>query len=101
MDHQIHSEHIIEFTQSGPRSIADMNEEFTSLIIKELAKHHDRNVITRKLCEQGGLTWKEAERLITLVEAQHKHTIAKRQSPLLLFLSIGTLVLGIGLLAFN
>ena len=78
-----------------------MNEELTSLIIKELGKHHDHNVITRKICEEGGLTWKEAERLITLVEAQHKLTIAKRQSPLLLFLSIGTLILGIGLLAFN
>jgi hypothetical protein len=35
------------------------------------------------------------------VEAQHKRTIATRQTPLLLFLSIGTLLIGIGLLAFN
>ena len=78
-----------------------MNEELTTLIIKELGKHHDRKDIARKLCEQSGLNWKEAEQLIALVEAQHKRAIAGRQTPLLLVLSIGTLLLGIGLLAFN
>ena len=78
-----------------------MNEEFTTLIIKELGKHHDRKEIVRKVCEQSGLNWKEAEELMLLVETQHKRTIAGRQTPLLLFLSIGTLLLGIGLLAFN
>jgi len=78
-----------------------MNEEHTTPIIQELGKHHDRKEITRKICEQSGLNWKEAEQLIGLVEAQHKRAIAGRQTPLLLFLSIGTLLLGIGLLAFN
>jgi hypothetical protein len=78
-----------------------MNEELTPFIIKELTKHHDRKDIIRNVCERGGLDWKDAERLITLVEANNKHTIATRQTPLLLFLSIGTLLLGIGLLAFN
>ncbi len=78
-----------------------MNEEFTTFIIKELGKHHDRKEIIRRLCEQSQLNWNEAEQLIALVEAQHKRTIAVRQTPLLLFLSIGTLVIGLGLLAFN
>ena len=78
-----------------------MNEELTTLIIKELGKHHDRKDIARKVCEQSGLNWKEAEQLIVLVETQNKRAIAGRQTPLLLFLSIGTLLLGIGLLAFN
>lgn len=78
-----------------------MDEELTAFIVKELSKHHDRKEIIRKVCEQAGLNWKEAERLTILVEAQHKRTIEKHQSPLLLFLSIGTLLLGIGLLAFN
>ena len=78
-----------------------MNEELTTLIIKELGKHRDRNQIIQRICERSGLNWKEAERLIILVEAQHRRTIVVRQTPLLLFLSIGTLLLGIGLLAFN
>jgi hypothetical protein len=78
-----------------------MNEELTRFIIKELGKHHDRKEIIHKVCERGELNWKEAEQLIVLIEAQHKRAIAGRQTPLLLFLSIGTLLLGIGLLAFN
>lgn len=78
-----------------------MNEELTTFIIKELGKHHDRKDIVRKLCEQSQLDWKEAEQLIALVESQHQRTIATRQTPLLLFLSIGTLLIGIGLLGFN
>ena len=53
------------------------------------------------MCEKAGLSWKDAERLIILVEAQHKRSIVASQSPWLLFLSIGILILGIGLLAFN
>jgi hypothetical protein len=78
-----------------------MNEELTAFIIKELSKHRDRRDIVQRICEREGLNWKDAERLITLVEANHRRTIATRQTPLLLFLSIGTLLLGIGLLAFN
>lgn len=78
-----------------------MNEELTTFIIRELGKHHDRKEIVRKVCEQSQMNWKEAEQLMALVEAQHKRTIAARQTPLLLFLSIGTLLIGIGLLAFN
>jgi hypothetical protein len=78
-----------------------MNEELTTFIIKELSKQHDRKDIIHRVCERGGLNWKDAERLITLVESNHKRTIATRQTPLMLFFSIGTLLLGIGLLAFN
>jgi hypothetical protein len=78
-----------------------MNEELTAFIIKELTRHHDRKEIVRKVCERGGLNWKDAERLLDQVEAQHGRSIAKHQTPLLLFFSIGTLLLGIGLLAMN
>jgi len=78
-----------------------MNEELTTFIIKELGKHRDPKDIIRKVCEQSGLNWREAEQLVVLVQAQHKRTIAVRQSPMLFFLSVGTLLLGIGLMAFN
>ena len=78
-----------------------MNEELTAIIIKELRKRRDRKDIIPRVCEKAGLSWKDAERLIILVEAQHKHRTIPRPSSWLLFLSIGTLILGIGLLAFN
>jgi hypothetical protein len=77
------------------------NEELTQFIIKELSHHHDRGEIIRKVCEQTTLSWSEAERTMENVAAQNKKKIAARQSPLLIFMSIGTLVIGIGLLAYN
>ena len=78
-----------------------MNEELTTFIIRELGKHHDRKKIIQRVCEQGGLNWKEAEQLVLLVEAQHKDIVVERQNPLLFLFSIGTLLMGIALLAFS
>jgi len=78
-----------------------MNEELTTFIIKELSRHRTRRDIIQRVCERGGLNWKQAERLIILIEAKHKRTVTVQQAPFLLFLSIGILLLGIGLLAFN
>jgi hypothetical protein len=81
--------------------MADMNEELTTFIVKELGKYQHRDTVIRKVCKKSGLTWKDAERLIVLVDANHRRTTIVRPTPPLLFLSIGILVLGIGLLAFN
>jgi hypothetical protein len=78
-----------------------MNEELTKLIIKKLGKHHDRNDIIRMVCEQSTLSWTEAGNLIEQVEAEHKSMIAGRQRPFLILVSVGTLILGIGLLFYN
>jgi hypothetical protein len=78
-----------------------MNEELTAIIIKELSKQHDRPKIIRKVCERAGLNWKQAEQLILLIEAKHRRSMRVPQTPWLLFLSIGILIFGIGLLAFN
>ena len=77
------------------------NEELTNLIVKELSKHRDRKEITHIVCEHSYLNWNEAEKLVEQVATQNKRTVAARQSPLLIFLSIGTLILGIGFLAYN
>ena len=76
-------------------------EELTDMIIRELGKHHDRKEIVRKICEASTLDWRGAEKLLADVEAEHKGKIAARQGPLLMLLSIGTLLLGIGLVAYN
>ncbi len=80
-----------------------MNKDLTTFIIKELSKRPNRKEIVQKVCKKGGFLWKDAERLVILVEAQHKRTISeyRSQSPLLLFVSVATLLLGIGLLVYN
>ena len=78
-----------------------MNEELTNLIIKKLGKHHDRNEIIQTVCERSTLSWTEAGNLIEQVEAEHESMIAGRQRPFLILVSVGTLILGIGLLFYN
>lgn len=78
-----------------------MNEELTPFIIKELSKHRERREIIRRVCERGGLNWKQGEQLVILIEAKHNRSMIVHQAPMLLFLSIGILVLGIGLLGFH
>ncbi|HSJ88761.1 MAG TPA: hypothetical protein VK909_16225 [Anaerolineales bacterium] len=77
------------------------DEELTNMIIKELGKHHDRQEVVRKVCENSTLGWVDAEKFINEVEAQNRRKIAVRQGPLLIFLSIGSLVIGLGLLVYN
>jgi hypothetical protein len=79
-----------------------MNDnELTELIIKELGRHRERQDIVAQICEQSSLGWGEAEQLVAQVEAQYKRKIAARQGPFLVFVSFGTLALGIGLLFYN
>jgi hypothetical protein len=77
------------------------NEELTNLIVKELSKHRDRKDITQVVCERSHLDWKDAEKLVAEVEEKNKRTIAARQSPFLLAVSIVILLAGIGLLGYS
>ena len=77
------------------------NEELIELVIRELGKHHERRDIVARICEQSTLGWEEAEQLVTEVESQYKRKIAARQGPFLVLVSIGTLVIGLGLLIYN
>ena len=77
------------------------NEELTNLIVKELSKHRDRKDITQAVCERSYLDWNDAEKLVAEVAEKNKRTIAARQSPFLLAVSIVILLAGIGLLAYS
>ena len=76
-------------------------DEITNLVIKELGKNRDRQEIVRKICEATTLNWGEVENLILEVESQNRRKIAAKRGPLLIFISIGTLLLGIALLIYN
>lgn len=78
-----------------------MDQELSTLIVRELKKHRRRTDIIRKVCERSGLRWRDAERITLLVEAHHRRNLSRPGTPWLLFLSIGILLLGIGLVAVN
>lgn len=78
-----------------------MDEQLAQRVVNDLAKHRSRNEIIRSVCEEGGLNWTEAEKLVQQVEQEHGRAIARRQGPLMIFLSIGTLLIGIALLIYG
>jgi hypothetical protein len=67
----------------------------TDFVIRELGKHHQRNDIIQRLCETGGISWKEAEKFVQQVEAENTGTIALRQSPLVTLIGLGTAIGGL------
>ncbi len=78
-----------------------MDEQLAQRVVNDLAKHRSRNEIIRSVCEQSGMNWPEAEKQVQQVEQEHRGTIARRQSPLMLFLSAGMILIGIGLLVYG
>ncbi len=47
------------------------------------------------------MNWPEAAEFVRNVEAEHAHAIARKQSPLMIFLSIGSVLIGAALLAYG
>ncbi len=72
-------------------------EKAVEFVVRELGKHHNRNEIIVTLCEQIGINWQDAEKLVREVEIQHERRIAVRQSPIAIILGVGTVLVGIGL----
>ena len=72
-----------------------MNEELTRRIVNELARQHNRNDIIQMVCEGSSMNWGEAEQFVKNVESEHAHAIVRKQSPLMIILSIGSVLMGI------
>ncbi len=80
---------------------AAMDEQLTQLVVNDLARHRSRNEIIRLVCEQSSMNWPEAEQFVQKVEGEQAHTIARKQSPLMIFLSIGSFLIGAALSAYG
>jgi len=80
--------------RQSPDSEIEPSEALVQFVISQLGRHHSRNDIVHKLCEQEGWPWKQAERFVRQVEIQHHHKIAARQSPIIIFLGVGSLITG-------
>lgn len=78
----------------------EQHPEIVEAVISALGKHQNRKIIVRSLCEQHGWSWKEAHHFVQRVEVEHHGKIATRQSPLLIALGVGILVIGVIELAY-
>ncbi len=71
-------------------------DEATAFVIKELGRHRNRNDILMTLCEQGGMSWKQAQQFVGRVESRNKRAITAGQSPFLMVISLVLILLGVG-----
>ena len=76
-------------------------ETAAEFVIKELGKHHSRNEIIVALCENMEINWPEAEQFLREIEQEHGREITARQSPLIIVLGLGLLIVGLGLTCYN
>lgn len=68
-------------------------------IIQQLSNGVNRNDIILELCHKQGIDWDEGEAWVRDVELYDEDHITRRQSPILLFLSLGVTLGGAALAA--
>lgn len=75
-----------------------MNEEQArAFIVEELASHRNRDDMLMVLCRELDIDWEKAEQRVKDVEDYHGQTIARRQSPFLMILGTGIILVGLAL----
>lgn len=65
------------------------------VVIRALGQGLLDDDVCRTLCETHAMAWSDAQRLVAHVRTRHARSIARRQSPYLLVLSIGSLIGGL------
>ena len=80
---------------------AETDEETTEFVIHELSRHRSRNDVVSVLCEQNGWSWRDAQRLVQSIEIEQHSAIAARQSPLLIVLGVGSIIVGLSMAAYT
>jgi len=73
-----------------------MDEKLASeFVVRELAKHRNRNDIILALCQSDKIDWKTAQAFVEQVEAKQGRRIAAGQAPLLILIGLGFIIGGL------
>lgn len=64
-------------------------------VLKELGKDAKQSDVVMKVCEQTGLDWRDAQRLVERIAAQHRHKLLAKQNMIIIPLSLMALLAGI------
>ena len=70
--------------------------ELQKSILTRLERGANRDDLLLDVCKEANLSWPEAEALVNQIEAGHTTEIARHQSPFIIILSLGGLVIGLG-----
>jgi hypothetical protein len=86
---------------SSHRDVLLLDDALVEWVVRDLGRQRNRNDIIRVLCEETQLPWRQVERFVRRVEIEHYDRIAARQSPLVIFLGIGSIVGGLLLMGYT
>lgn len=74
-----------------------MGEEIAEYIVRELGRHRPEDEVIFAVARRENLNWDEAQRLVQDVKFKQRGRVARRQSPLLLTVGVGTIIGGLAL----
>lgn len=69
--------------------------QLQKLVLKELGKDAKQSDVVMMVCEQTGLDWRDAQRLVARIAAQHRHKLMAKQNMIIIPLSLMALLAGI------
>ncbi len=69
--------------------------DLEKFIVGQISGHANLDDTIFEVCQRSGMDWPTAKKFVERVAAKNQNTIAKRQTPLYLFLSIGIILIGI------
>jgi hypothetical protein len=75
------------------------NSELETVILNELGKNKRNSDIVMMVCEQTGLNWNQAQRIVARIESKNRKKLSARQNRILLPLIIAAIVFGVLLTA--
>lgn len=76
-------------------------EEVVAFVLNELIRQSSHDRIIGDVCENTGMTWNEAKKLVQRVETENAQKISVRQSPMVMAMGVVTIIGGIALTAFG
>jgi hypothetical protein len=79
----------------------EIDDDVREYVVKELGRHRGEKDVIFAVARHEGLDWRRAEALVEEVKSSEHTRIARRQSPLLVILGVGTLLGGLGLVGFS
>lgn len=74
--------------------------ENIAFVIKEVAGSRHHNDIIMALCEKTGSSWDQVQRFVQRVESENRQAITARQSPFLIMIGVGTIIVGLVAVAY-
>jgi hypothetical protein len=74
----------------------DADEGLILYVVQESGRHADQDDIIREVSLRRHINWYDAEKLVNSIQHAHALAIAKRRTPLQLFIAIPTLIAGAG-----